>query len=107
MRWSWSATGRVLGEALVRRVDAADTLEVGCAFARPVQRQGLGTGVVSGLLAAVWTHLPARTILAHVVPANVPSRRLLAKLGFRGTGPGTAALGAGLLRLELPGPPPT
>ena len=81
------ATGRVIGEALVRRTEAVTGIaEIGYAFARDVHGQGYGTEVVETLFEVARRALPLRQVVAHVEAANDPSRRLLTRLGFELTG---------------------
>lgn len=80
-------TGRVVGEALLSRTShATRTAEVGYALAAHVQGRGIGSEVVSALLASAWDELPVEQVIAHVDENNVPSCRLLEKLGFQVAG---------------------
>jgi RimJ/RimL family protein N-acetyltransferase len=75
---------RVVGECgLAGGLDASGDQEIGYGLAAPSRRQGLGTEAVAVLCAWVEQQPGVRRVVAEVLPGNEPSRRLLARLGFR------------------------
>jgi RimJ/RimL family protein N-acetyltransferase len=75
---------RVVGECgLAAGLDADGDQEIGYGLAAPSRRQGLGTEAVAVLCAWVERQPGVRRVVAEVLVGNEPSRRLLARLGFR------------------------
>lgn len=78
------ASGRVIGEVLLKRSDDANRLgEVGYAFATTAQGRGLAGEAVRVILELADGALGLRTVVAHVEPGNTASSRLLDRLGFQ------------------------
>ena len=76
--------GAVLGDAgWFGPPDSDGIAEIGYGLAVPARGQGLGTEAVTLLLAWVALQPGVQCVRAEVLPANEPSRRLLARLGFR------------------------
>lgn len=77
------ATGRVIGEVLLKRTDDADRIgEVGYAFATAAQGRGLASEAVRSILQLGFTTFGLQTIVARVETGNAASSRLLDRLGF-------------------------
>jgi RimJ/RimL family protein N-acetyltransferase len=78
--------GRVVGEAGTKGPAAPGAaVEIGYGLSPAVRGRGLGTRAVAVLV----EHLLAQavgTVVATVAPSNLPSRRLLARLGFAEAG---------------------
>lgn len=75
--------GRVAGECGAKSLPDADgAVEIGYGLAGPSRGRGLGTGAVRALVEELHTTYGARVLRAEVAPDNVPSRRVLEKLGF-------------------------
>ena len=75
----------------------AGTVEIGYSILPGFQKRGLGTEMVAALLAWAFQQPGVARVIAETEPANLPSLRLLSKLGFVETGPGTEP---GHIRLE-------
>ena len=80
--------------------DADGVAELGYGLARPFHGRGLGTEAVAAMAGWCLTQPDVRLLVAMVRPENVPSRRLLARLGFA-----LVAAEGPELRYELPGRP--
>lgn len=75
---------RVVGECgLAGALDPDGAQEIGYGLAAPSRRQGLGTEAVAVLCAWVEAQPGVQRVVAEVLVGNEPSRRLLARLGFR------------------------
>ncbi|MFN7960762.1 MAG: GNAT family N-acetyltransferase [Thermoanaerobaculia bacterium] len=63
-------------------------VEVGYSVVPAAQGRGLATEAVAALVDWAFGHNEVRVVLAHTLPDNRPSLRVLEKLGFRSDGPG-------------------
>lgn len=80
-------TGEVIGECGWKGGPGADgSAEIGYGLARPFRGQGYGTEAVAALAGWALAQPGCRQLLAHVLPGNVASRRLLERVGFIETG---------------------
>lgn len=76
-------TGQVIGDCGWFGPPGVDgTVEIGYGLAPAYRRRGYGTEAVRALLAWVERQPSVRIVVAEVEAANVPSRALLARLGF-------------------------
>ncbi|HXH35158.1 MAG TPA: GNAT family N-acetyltransferase [Plantibacter sp.] len=77
------ATGRVIGEVLLKRTNDAERIgEVGYAFATAAQGRGFASEAVRSILQLGFTTFGLQTIVARVETGNDASSRLLDRLGF-------------------------
>lgn len=87
------ASGRFLGEAgfLASKRDmnpsTEGTLETGWLLSREAQGRGIATEAVGAALAWADGHFPDMSVTCIIDPANAPSLRVAAKLGFVEHGP--------------------
>jgi RimJ/RimL family protein N-acetyltransferase len=83
LTWLIHHEGAVIGECGTKYAPGADgTVEIGYGLGAPWRSQGYGTEAIRGLLGRL-EGLPAcRRVVAEVHEGNVPSRRLLERLGF-------------------------
>lgn len=81
-----AADGRVIGDCGLKGwADADGRVEVGYGLAAPFRGLGYGSEAVGALLGWLRTRSEVRTVLAEVLAANAPSRRLVERLGFAAT----------------------
>ena len=84
--WTWLIVdddGRVAGECGVKGPPTPDgVVEVGYGLAGPSRGRGLGGRAVAAMLDELRKQPAVRVVEAHVVVDNLPSRRLLERLGF-------------------------
>ncbi len=80
------------------RPDGAGTVEVGYSIVPEGHRFGFAPEAVRALVAWAFTHDAVARVVAHTLPALVPSIRVLEKCGFASVGPGAEP---GTLRFEL------
>jgi RimJ/RimL family protein N-acetyltransferase len=83
LTWLIHHQDAVIGECGIKHgPDADGTVEIGYGLGTPWRSQGYGTEAIRGLLGRL-DGLPAcRRVVAEVHEGNVPSRRLLERLGF-------------------------
>ncbi|MEV5708469.1 GNAT family N-acetyltransferase [Actinoallomurus sp. NPDC052274] len=83
LTWLIHREGAVIGECGIKHGPGADgAVEIGYGLGAPWRSQGYGTEAVRGLLGRL-EELPAcHRATAEVHEANLPSRRLLERLGF-------------------------
>jgi RimJ/RimL family protein N-acetyltransferase len=83
LTWLIHHDGAVIGECgLNHGPDADGAVEIGYGLGAPWRSQGYGTEAIRGLLDRL-TELPdCRQVTAEVHEGNLPSRRLLERLGF-------------------------
>jgi [ribosomal protein S5]-alanine N-acetyltransferase len=76
--------GRFLGRAGIRHLDIEgnDEIELAYAFLADYWGRGLATEIARALLATAWTQLNLPNLVGYTTTANVPSRRVLEKVGF-------------------------
>lgn len=74
--------GQLVGDIGVILAHDGRHAEIGFTLGRPWQRRGLATRAVSGAIALVWEQTAARRILAITDARNLPSIRLLERLGM-------------------------
>jgi RimJ/RimL family protein N-acetyltransferase len=73
----------VIGTCSIHAFDAVtQQIEIGYLLQRGYWRRGIMSAALSLLIPALFTHLPLERIVAEIDPENIPSRRLVAKLGF-------------------------
>lgn len=73
-----------IGTCSVHAIDpAAHQAEIGYLLQRGYWRRGIMFEALSLLLPALFTHLALARLVAEIDEANLPSRRLVHKLGFR------------------------
>ncbi len=65
--------------------DLNGDVEIGYGLAASCRGQGLGTEAIAGLVAWIITQPGVRRVVAEVLADNMPSRRLLERLGFTWT----------------------
>jgi RimJ/RimL family protein N-acetyltransferase len=84
--WTWLVVdddGRVAGECGVKGPPDDDgVVEIGYGLAGPSRGRGLGGRAVAALVAELARRVDVRRIDAHVAFDNLPSRRVLERLGF-------------------------
>ncbi|MCO6009666.1 GNAT family N-acetyltransferase [Actinoallomurus purpureus] len=83
LTWLVEHQGSVIGECGIKYGPGADgAVEIGYGLGGPWRSRGYGTEAIRGLLE--WLGGPAayRRVIAEVHEGNVPSRRLLERLGF-------------------------
>ena len=80
-------TGQLIGDCAFRRLskDHAQA-EIGFTIARPHQGQGYATEALIALLSYVFDELEVHRVYANCDPDNLPSIRLLQKMGLRHEG---------------------
>ncbi len=76
------AAGRVVGELGTKAPPANRTVEIGYGLAAGSRGQGLGTKAVARLIDWLTAQPGIDTVTAYVDLHNLPSRRLLERLGF-------------------------
>jgi GNAT superfamily N-acetyltransferase len=77
------ATGAVVGELGTKGPPSAQGhVEIGYGLAAPSRSRGLGTAAVRDLVAVLGSHPDISILEAHVALDNLPSQRLLERLGF-------------------------
>lgn len=88
------AERRVIGECGVKAAPGpAGCVEIGYGLAGPSRGKGLGTAAVAALVGWLFERGDVEVVEAEVGAANLPSHRLLLRLGFEPAfgGPGVAA----------------
>ena len=87
MTWLITVDGIVVGDVGTKGPPDVDgQVEIGYGLAAPSRGRGLGTRAVGVLVDWLLARSDVRVVMAHVNPANVPSARLLLRLGFRHVG---------------------
>ena len=88
------ATGKVIGFVAVNMVDreGGPTPNLGYVFNSGYHGQGYATEACRATIQHCFTTLGAARIITGTADANLPSRRLLSRLGFRETGNGEYTL---------------
>ena len=87
MTWLIAVDGIIVGELGTKGPpDAAGEVEIGYGLAAPSRRRGIGTRAVTALVGWLLAQDDIQGVTAHVDPANTPSVRLLARVGFRHVG---------------------
>ncbi len=83
----YKATGELIGD-LYLRIDESDHRlgEVGYTLSKDYQRQGLATEAMQALLTYCFETLKMHRLSATADPRNLPSLKLLERLGFRREG---------------------
>lgn len=88
--WTWLILDdhdRVAGECGVKGPPGPDgTVEIGYGLAAPSRGRGLGTRAVAALLDELAVRPGVTEIVAEAEVGNLPSRRLLERLGFASDG---------------------
>ncbi|HRX84040.1 MAG TPA: GNAT family protein [Phycisphaerae bacterium] len=86
-------------------VDTAGTVEVGYSVVPSEQCRGYATEAVARLIERAWTTPGIRRVIGETLPHLTPSIRVMEKLGFTFTGPGSEE---GVIRyhLDRPANPP-
>ncbi len=64
----------------------AGTAEIGYSVVESLQRRGIATEAVGALISWALDHESVQTVIAHTLADNVPSIRVLEKLGFERAG---------------------
>jgi RimJ/RimL family protein N-acetyltransferase len=91
----WLGWYAVAGETLVGSVgfkgppDEEATVEIGYSVLPQFQGKGYATEMAAALIARAAATGQVRRVVAQTTEENAPSRRVLAKLGFVSTGPGS------------------
>jgi GNAT superfamily N-acetyltransferase len=83
--WTWlivDSGGAVVGECGTKTPPWAGSVEIGYGLAAPSRGQGLGTRAVRALTRWLAARPDVQRVVAYVVQDNLPSRRLLERLGF-------------------------
>jgi RimJ/RimL family protein N-acetyltransferase len=75
--------GDLVGDADLRHIAAASAEFAILVGWRPEQGKGLGTRFATLLHAFAFTRLELERIFVSIIPANIPSQRLFAKLGYQ------------------------
>lgn len=106
------ATGALIGDLPVRVDGAFPVAEIGYSFTPSAQGQGLATEAVTALVDWLFERYGLRRLEAYLHPDNLPSARLLERLGFLHEGVKRLSFGSdddpsddpiyGLLRDEWP-----
>lgn len=78
-------TGKQIGQVYLSEKEQ-QTWEVGYVFNRKYQGQGLATEAVQALVSHVFDNCRAHRVCANCNPDNVPSWKLLERVGFRREG---------------------
>jgi RimJ/RimL family protein N-acetyltransferase len=78
--------GRIAGECGTKTAPIDGRVEIGYGLAAPSRGHGLGTAAVSALVDLLAEDPSITTVDAEVHVGNVPSWRVLERLGFRATG---------------------
>lgn len=79
-----AADGVLLGDCAFQRLaDEPRQAQIGCTLARAQQGRGYATEAVSRLLAHLFEDLELHRVIAVCDTENLPSRRMLERLGFR------------------------
>lgn len=87
--WTWlivDDAGRVVGELGTKAPPSNGTVEIGYGLAAPSRGHGLGTRAVARLLDWLTAEPGIDLVTAYVAVGNLPSRRLLERLGFTDAG---------------------
>jgi RimJ/RimL family protein N-acetyltransferase len=76
--------GRFLGRAGIRHlvIEGEPEIELAYAFLVDYWGRGLATEIATALLRIAWTHLRLPSLMAWTGAANIPSQRVLQKVGF-------------------------
>ena len=67
------------------------TVEVGYSIVPAFQAQGYASEIVQALVSRAWSVPQVSRVIAHTVPANVGSIKVLERCGFKAVGPGGEA----------------
>lgn len=78
--------GTLIGDVYVRLHDNLKQAEIGFTLATPYQRKGLAREAVSGVLDRLFRRQGLHKVTGECDARNVPSARLLERLGFRREG---------------------
>jgi RimJ/RimL family protein N-acetyltransferase len=89
---------RLVGQGGFAGTPAEGSVEVGYSIVPECHRLGLAPEAVRALVAWAFTHSEVERVIAHTLPALVPSIRVLEKCGFAPAGAGGEA---GTVRYEL------
>ncbi|HXU32409.1 MAG TPA: GNAT family N-acetyltransferase [Thermoanaerobaculia bacterium] len=77
------ATGRLVGDiGICLHRDESEPAEIGFTLATPWQRQGIGSEAVRETLALLFEHTAVSQVMAITDTRNLPSIRLLERVGF-------------------------
>jgi RimJ/RimL family protein N-acetyltransferase len=83
LKWS----GELIGDCVFHRLaDNPAQAEIGYTISRPFQKQGYGAEAVNSLLEYLFLDLGLHRVRANCDPQNLPSIKLLNKLGMRHEG---------------------
>ncbi|MCO5993484.1 GNAT family N-acetyltransferase [Actinoallomurus rhizosphaericola] len=83
LTWLIQREGAVIGECGLKHAPDADgVVEIGYGLGAPWRSQGYGTEAIRGLLSRLEESPAYRGVTAEVHEGNLPSRRLLERLGF-------------------------
>jgi ribosomal-protein-alanine N-acetyltransferase len=86
-RWFVEAEGEIVGNVSLTNINhMMGYAEIGYGISEPGQGRGIGTEAVRLLVRKVFAESPMRKIIAYVHDQNIPSCRVLERLGFRREG---------------------
>jgi len=86
-RWFARLDGKIVGSASLSGIsEMMKTAEIGYGLDEAWHGRGLGTRMVRMLVEKVFAETDLRKLVAFVHDKNIPSRRLLEKLGFKKEG---------------------
>ena len=88
----------LIGSSGFKGPPADGTVEVGYGIVPDHQRRGYATEAVRGLLGFAFSHAEVERVIAETLPELEPSRKVLAKTGFRFIGDGSQP---GVIRYEI------
>lgn len=82
------SSGKVIGQIYLKQVEPLEilTCELGYILSPTFQRQGYASAAAAALVAHALTAGGMHRVVAHCNPENVPSWKLLEKIGFRREG---------------------
>ena len=75
-------TGEVIGRAGVTNRPEQDELEIGFVIGKAKQRQGFAFEALEAIIKYTHENITEESLVAWVDERNIPSRKLLEKLGF-------------------------
>jgi [ribosomal protein S5]-alanine N-acetyltransferase len=83
LTWLISCDGAVIGECGLKHAPDTDgSAEIGYGIGAAWRARGYGSEAIGGLVGWLADHSHCRQVTAEVHESNLPSRRLLARLGF-------------------------
>lgn len=85
--WIAEIDGEAVGQLILKRKqNQPEDAELGYVFAPEMRGKGIAERAVRSFMELVLAETPVRSFLARVKRDNVPSRRLLSRLGFEKNG---------------------